>query len=762
MKELNQQNSNDFQRLLDRSYDIAIKYKHEYVTIEHFLSALIEFEEIKSLLSQLNCDLTNLKNDINEFLENKLYHSIVQEKSYQPKYTIAVLTAIRQAKAQTMFMGRTTLAATDLLTAIMNTEQSWTVYILAKNNITKESVSTYISKKNQARTDTQITKDDAILLLSQYATNLNQRAKNNKITPLIGRETDVDMLVENLARKLKNNVILVGHPGVGKTQLVEGLALRIAQKQVPQSLQNQEIWSLDLNSLVAGTKYRGDFEERMKNLIASVKALPNVILFIDEIHMIMGAGGGQGSMDTANILKPALGRGEIRTIGSTTFDEFRKHFEKDRALLRRFQKQDVNEPTTEDSKKILTGLLATFEKFHGITYQAGCAEAAVDLSVKYMMNKHLPDKAIDLIDAAGASVKVRGEEKHVTLKDIEQQISRSAKITLETVSESIGQKLSQLEPSLKGIIFGQDDAVMKLCNAVWLSHSGLRESTKTMGSFLFTGPSGVGKTELAKQLSLSLCYPLVRFNMSEFQEKHAISRFIGSPPGYIGYSDGSAGSGALINAIETSPSCVLLIDEVEKAHPDVLNVFLQAMDQGEITSQNQKTVSMRNVILIFTSNLGAVDMQKEGIGFGATNNAEADKEAVHQFFAPEFRNRLDAIVPFAKLTKDVMKSVVEKFVAQLDAIARQKNVTVVVDPLAKEWLVKNGFDTAMGARPLTRVIDNNIKQPMSKEILFGKLANGGSVLVTVEDQKLKLEFLSNTNNIHNTVKITEGVEELND
>ena len=737
---------NDFQQIIDRSYDIAVKYKHEYVVVEHILLALLEINDINRLFTQLGSDQIQIKTDIETFLNDTTYHSVVIDSStYQPKYTITVLTAIKQAKAQSLFMGKTTMTATDVLLAVMNTEQSWAVYFLAKSGVTKQKITNLLTQTQQNQNDGTINREDALMLLSQYATNLNQRAKQNKITPLVGREDDVDMLIENLARKLKNNVLLVGYPGVGKTQLVEGLALRITENSVPSSLREQEIWSLDLNSLVAGTKYRGDFEERMKNLISAIKSLPNVILFIDEIHMIMGAGSGQSSMDAANILKPALGRGEIRTIGSTTFDEFRKHFEKDRALLRRFQKQDVNEPSIEDSKKILRGIVPVFEKFHSITYDIGCIDAAVDLSVKYMMNKHLPDKAIDLIDAAGASIKVRGEYKHVTVKNIEQQISRSAKITLETVSETTSQKLSHLEPNLKSVIFGQDRAVMGLCEAVWLAHSGLRETTKTMGSFLFTGPSGVGKTETAKQLADSLGYELVRFNMSEFQEKHSVSRFIGSPPGYVGYSDGASGSGALINAIEATPSCVLLIDEVEKAHPDVLNVFLQAMDQGEITSQTQKTVSLRNVILIFTSNLGAVEMQKSNIGFGAGKKDDADKEAVKQFFAPEFRNRLDAVIPFGQLSKEIMASVVEKFILQLNQAANQKQVKVIVDPAAKNWLVTNGFDPYMGARPLSRVIDNNIKKPMSKEMLFGKLTNGGCVLVTVDEQKeLKLEFLSKT------------------
>jgi ATP-dependent Clp protease ATP-binding subunit ClpA len=513
------------------------------------------------------------------------------------------------------------------------------------------------------------------------------------------------------------------------------------------SLQNQVIWSLDVSSLVAGTKYRGDFEERMKHLLTALKSLPQVILFIDEIHMIMGAGGnGQSSMDAANILKPALGQGEIRVIGSTTYDEFRKHFEKDRALLRRFQKQDVHEPSVEHSLLIVQGLVSGFETFHGVTYDPQCVNSAVDLSVKYIMNRHLPDKAIDLIDAAGAWVKVngRGQDLTVTPRDIELQISRTAGVSVQTVSLDTNSKLRDLETHIRARLFGQDSAVTQICEAVWMSYSGLREGNKTMGSFLLTGPSGVGKTAVAQLLASELDYSFVRFDMSEFQERHSVSRFIGSPPGYVGYGDGAAGSGALINALETTPSCVLLIDEVEKAHPDVLNIFLQAMDRGEITSQNQKTVSMRNAVLIFTSNLGASEMEKHHMGFGARSGPTQDSDAVQRFFAPEFRNRLDSVIQFDPLSPDVMLSIVDKFLTELNLLSKEKNVHVVLHPDARTWLAQQGYSSNLGARPLSRVIDAHIKKPMSREILFGKLQTGGRVMVSVNSQhQLSLEFLSN-------------------
>lgn len=736
---------NDFEQLINRSYDIAIKHQHEYVVLEHVLKALLEFKEIDGMLQTLNTTARKIRADVDAYLKDPRYHSIVPDGVYQPKYTTTLMSVIKQAKAQSMFMGKTAMSSFDMLMAIYNAENSWAVYFLQKHGVTKSAVTSYLT---QATVDTDLpgmSEDDARMILIQFASNLNQRARQGLINPLIGRDREVDQLVETLARKLKNNVILVGHPGVGKTQLVEGLARRIVEKTVPVALQNQEIWNLDINSIVAGTKYRGDFEERMKNVILALKSLPNSIVFIDEIHMIMGAGGsGSNSMDAANILKPALGRGEIRTIGSTTFDEYRKYFEKDRALLRRFEKQDVEEPSIEDSKKILLGLIPTFEKFHKLKYDKATAATAVELSNKYILNRYLPDKAIDLLDAAGASVKVSGSKRSVSVRDIEHQLSRVAKVTLESVETSDKTRLEKLEETLRAQIFGQDTAVSQLTDAVLVGYSGLRDNHRTMGSFLFTGPSGVGKTELAKVLAQSLNYSFVRFDMSEFQEKHALSRFIGSPPGYVGYGDGNAGNGALINAIEQTPSCVLLIDEVEKAHPDVLNVFLQAMDRGVITSQNQKTVSLKNVVLIFTSNLGAVEMEKQGIGFGATTNSDADQEAVKRFFAPEFRNRLDAVVAFGNLTRDVMLLVVQKFINNLNFQCQQKNICVVVDPNAQNWLVDNGFDKSMGARPLGRVIDTHIKKRMSKEILFGKLQKGGRVLVTVDEatRKLKLEFLA--------------------
>ena len=736
----------DFERILNKSFDRAVALKHEYVTTEHLLWACLEHHNLQAVLSHLNVDQSSLTDSVNQFLNDPTKHSIIEDDRYQPKYTSSLLTLIKQAKTQSMFLGKSIIDAVDLVVAMFNSEHSWAAFFLKKQKISKDAVLQALTHMSQAQNNS-MAEDEAKTVLAQFAVNLNQRARQNRIDPLIGRESDVAQIVETLARKNKNNVLLVGHPGTGKTQIVEGLAKLIVEHKIPAVLHDKEIWSLDISSLVAGTKFRGDFEERMKNLVSAVKSLPNVILFVDEIHMIMGAGsgGGQSSMDVANILKPALGRGEIRTIGSTTHEEFRKHFEKDRALLRRFQKQDVEEPTPDDTKRILQGLIPSFERYHGVTYHPDVISQAVDLTVKFVHGRYLPDKAIDLIDSAGASVKVSAVSDTVRVTDLHQQLSKMAKITVDAIEQKQTDLNRDLESNISSRLFGQNSAVTQVVETVWMSLSGLRENNRTMGSFLFSGPSGTGKTELAKLLAENLRYEFVRFDMSEFQEKHSLARLIGSPPGYVGYSDGATGSGALINALEQTPQCVLLMDEVEKAHPEVVNIFLQGMDRGSITSANQKVVSLQNVILIFTSNLGAAEMERAPLGFGREDRKGEDQSAIRQFFAPEFRNRLDAMIAFNKLDAKVCDQIVDKFLDQLKQLCSAKNVKITVDPAARKWLVTHGFDSSLGARPLNRCIDNNIKKPLAKELLFGKLANGGSVLVTVDaNDSIKLDCLPNT------------------
>lgn len=758
-------NTSEFEQILNRSYELAVKFQHEYVSQEHLLIAILQTPNCQQLMTRMNVDHEKLAETIQDYLSNSDYHARVPDTHYQPKYTNTLLTTIKQAKAQSLFLGKNMIDGVDLIIAMFNTEHSHAVYFLNQAGVTKQSLVGMLSENSNSNQD--MSAQDALLILSQYAVNLNSKAQKNQLDPLIGRQKEVYEITQTLARKTKNNPLLVGAPGVGKTQIVEGLAQLIVQKTTPKILWNKEIWSLDINNLVAGTKFRGDFEDRMKNLIAAVKCLPQVILFIDEIHMIMGAGsgGGQSSMDVANILKPVLGRGEIRTIGSTTEDEFRKHFEKDRALLRRFQRQDVLEPNVADAKQILQGITKTLAAYHQVSYDTGVSDAAVELSVKYVQHKHLPDKAIDLLDAAGAAVKIdtARDIKCVTIQDLQAQVSKIARVDLSVVNQTETDKVKHLMQFVEDQLFGQNKAVNQVVESVWLSISGLREHNKTMASFLFTGASGVGKTELAKLLAQGLGYAFVRFDMSEFQEKHALARLIGSPPGYVGYSDGQAGSGALINALEQTPQCVLLIDEVEKAHPDIANIFLQGMDQGQITSSNQKSVSMKNVILIFTSNLGAAAMSKPPLGFARDQRQGEDVAAVNQFFAPEFRNRLDHIVAFDNLTPQVMKHVLKKYITHLNHLCEAKHVKVVVNPDAKDWLIEHGFDTVMGARPLSRCIDTHIKKPMAKEMLFGKLQQGGTVMVSVDqddDQKLKLTYLMLTESQNPRHLINQEVENL--
>ena len=732
---------------MQRSYQLAANLNHELVTLEHLLAGLLEMEGIQKMITKAGGDLESLISHTSDWLNTDSNHVIVKQGSFQPRHTTLLSNVIKKAKTQSMFSGRRELGPADILLALYHIPDSPASWFIEKYAPTKEKILEYLNKGDNDATN-GMDESQALEVLQQYCINLNDKAQDGKIDPLIGREKEVEQITQIIARRNKHNVIMTGDPGVGKTVIVEGLARRITEGNVPDILLDKVIWNLDVATLVAGTKFRGDFEERMKQIISAFSAVPHAIMFIDEIHMIMGAGSGGagGSLDAANMLKPSLSRGEICCIGSTTNDEYRKHFEKDRALVRRFQKLDIFEPSIEDSKRILQGIAKHYEEYHGMQFETAALDAAVDLTSRHIHDKCLPDKAIDIIDSAAAWQRIKPESERATVitkEMVEAEVSRVAKVPVTTVKSKEADQLELLDTDLRSRIFGQNDAIEGVVNAIYMSRSGLRESDKTVGSFLFSGPSGVGKTEVAKQLARSLGVHFTRFDMSEFQERHTVSKFIGSPPGYVGYGDGGAGGGMLINELETHPHCVLLFDEIEKAHPDVYNIFLAMMDHGMVTSSQGKSASARNAIVIFTSNLGAAEMEKELIGFTKSDNRDEDTQAINRFFTPEFRNRLDAVIKFNKLGKEQMDLIVDKFMLELNNLSKSKGVNIICDPAAKKWLIDKGFDKNMGARPLARVIADNIKKPLSREILFGKLRNGGAVMITAKDSKLEFEYLSN-------------------
>ena len=736
-----------FEAPLQRAYQLASSLNHELVTLEHLLAGLLEVDHIQELITRGGGDLDIMVKLTSDWLGTPSNHVVIKQGSYQPRHTSLLSNVIKKAKTQSMFSGRNDIGPVDIFLALYHIPDSPASWFIEQHAPDKERVIELL-RRGDIEADAEMDYKTANEILQTYCINLNAKAQAGRIDPLIGREREVEQICQIMARRTKHNVIMTGDPGVGKTIIVEGLARRIVEGNVPESLADHTIWNLDVATLVAGTKFRGDFEERLKQIIAAFSALPKTIMFIDEIHMIIGAGngGGSGSMDAANMLKPALSRGDICCIGSTTNEEYRKHFEKDRALVRRFQKLDVFEPSIEDSKRILRGIAKHYEEYHGIQFESEALDAAVDLTARHMHDKCLPDKAIDIIDSAAAWQRIKPEAeraKTLTREMIEAEVSRVAKVPVTTIKSKEADNLSRLDTDIKSKIFGQTDAIDGVINSIYMSRSGLRESDKTVGSFLFSGPSGVGKTEVAKQLAKSLGVHFARFDMSEYQERHTVSKFIGSPPGYVGYGDGGAGGGVLINELDTHPHCVLLFDEIEKAHPDVYNIFLALMDHGTVTSSQGKSASARNAIVIFTSNLGAADMEKELIGFTKSSVRDEDTQAINRFFTPEFRNRLDAIIKFNKLSKDNMDLIVDKFLSELNTLSARKNVNIVCDSSAKQWLIDKGFDTNMGARPLSRVISDHIKKPLSREMLFGKLRYGGAVMITAKDGKLEFEYLSN-------------------
>lgn len=728
---------------------------HEYATLEHLLLALIDDADAAKVMQACGVDVGELSDIVITYLDSEL-ESLRVDGNVDPSPTSGFQRVVQRAILHVQSSGKDVVTGANVLVALFSERESYAVYFLQQQDMSRLDAVSFISHgigKDGKLTPTEITgaddhgseadgaetgkgKKDKESALDQFTVNLNEKAKQGRIDPLIGRNEEVDRTIQILCRRSKNNPLYVGEPGVGKTAIAEGLARRIVEKQVPEVLEPAVIYSLDMGSLLAGTRYRGDFEERLKAVVTELEKMPDAILFIDEIHTVIGAGATSGgAMDASNLLKPALSNGSIRCVGSTTYKEFRNHFEKDRALLRRFQKIDVNEPSIDDTIKIITGLRSAFEDHHKVKYTPDAIKAAVELSSRYINDRKQPDKAIDVIDEVGAMqmlVAPSKRRKTITEREIEAVIATIARIPPKNVSSDDKTVLGNLEEDLKRVVFGQNDAIEVLSSAIKLSRAGLRDPDKPIGNYLFSGPTGVGKTEVARQLSSILGIPLKRFDMSEYMERHSVSRLIGAPPGYVGFDQG----GLLTDAVDQNPHCVLLLDEIEKAHPDLFNILLQVMDNGRLTDHHGKTVDFRNVILIMTTNAGAKDMAKEGIGFGNNISKEdAGDEAVKKMFAPEFRNRLDAIVPFGYLPTEVVARVVDKFILQLELQLADQNVHIKLDDDARKWLSEKGYDKLYGARPMARLIQEKIKQPLAEELLFGKLVNGGEVSVHMKDGK---------------------------
>ena len=735
---------------------LANARKHELATLEHLLLSLIDEPDAARVLQACAVNLVELRKELTDFIEDDLSTLITDVEGSEAVPTAAFQRVIQRAAIHVQSSGRTEVTGANVLVAIFAERESNAAYFLQEQDMTRYDAVNFIAHgvakdpafgesrpvtgapDGEAADDAEVEKKESAL--AKYCVDLNVKAAKGDVDPLIGRAHEVERCIQVLCRRRKNNPLLVGDPGVGKTAIAEGLAFKIVNGETPEVLANTIIYSLDMGSLLAGTRYRGDFEERLKAVVTEMEAHPDAVLFIDEIHTIIGAGATSGgAMDASNLLKPALQGGKLRCMGSTTYKEFRQHFEKDRALARRFQKIDVNEPSVEDTVKILRGLKPHFEEHHGIKYTADAIRTAVELAARYINDRKLPDSAIDVIDEAGAAqhlVVAAKRRKTIGTKEIENVVAKIARIPAKNVSKDDAEVLKDLEKSLKRVVFGQDAAIEALASAIKLARAGLREPEKPIGNYLFAGPTGVGKTEVAKQLADTLGVELLRFDMSEYMEKHAVSRLIGAPPGYVGFDQG----GMLTDGVDQNPHCVLLLDEMEKAHPDVYNILLQVMDHGKLTDHNGRTTDFRNVILIMTSNAGASEMGKNAMGFGRESRGGEDTAAIERIFTPEFRNRLDAIISFGALPKPVIMQVVDKFVLQLEAQLIDRNVHIELTPKATEWLADKGYDIKMGARPLSRVIQEHIKKPLAEELLFGKLMKGGLVKVGVKNGKLELTY----------------------
>ncbi|WP_375261406.1 ATP-dependent Clp protease ATP-binding subunit ClpA [Palleronia sp.] len=751
--------STTLEQAIHQALALANTRRHELATLEHLLLALTDEPDAAKVMRACSVDLEDLKQTLVDFIDDDLSTLVTEVEGNEAVPTAAFQRVIQRAAIHVQSSGRSEVTGANVLVAIFAERESNAAFFLQEQEMTRYDAVNFIAHgvakdpsqsetrsvsgapEEDAEEDTHVedvdNKDSA---LAKYCVDLNAKSQKGDIDPLIGREHEVERCVQVLCRRRKNNPLLVGDPGVGKTAIAEGLAKKIVEGQTPEVLSKTTIYSLDMGALLAGTRYRGDFEERLKAVMTEMEEHDDAVLFIDEIHTVIGAGATSGgAMDASNLLKPALQGGKLRCMGSTTYKEFRQHFEKDRALSRRFQKIDVNEPTVDDSVKILEGLKPYFEDHHDIRYTHDAIKSAVELSARYINDRKLPDKAIDVIDEAGAAQHLVAQSKRrktIGTKEIEAVVAKIARIPPKNVSKDDAAVLKDLEATLKRVVFGQDKAIEALSAAIKLARAGLREPEKPIGNYLFAGPTGVGKTEVAKQLSDTLGVELLRFDMSEYMEKHAVSRLIGAPPGYVGFEQG----GMLTDGVDQHPHCVLLLDEIEKAHPDVFNILLQVMDHGKLTDHNGRSVDFRNVILIMTSNAGASDMAKEAIGFGRDKREGEDTAAIERTFTPEFRNRLDAVISFGALPKEVIMRVVEKFVLQLEAQLMDRNVSIELTQEAAEWLADKGYDDKMGARPLGRVIQEYIKKPLAEELLFGELAKGGVVQVGVKDGEIDLRI----------------------
>jgi ATP-dependent Clp protease ATP-binding subunit ClpA len=758
--------SRSLEQALHRALALANERHHEYATLEHLLLALVDDQDAAAVMRACSVDLDTLRRNLVDYIDAELTNLVTDGRD-DSKPTAGFQRVIQRAVIHVQSSGREEVTGANVLVAMFAERESHAAYFLQEQDMTRYDAVNYIShgiakrpgasesrpvrgaeeepeqreQRSEQAQDGDKDKKKKESALDAYCVNLNRKARDGRIDPLIGREPEVQRTIQILCRRQKNNPLLVGDPGVGKTAIAEGLALKIVRGEVPEVLEDATVFSLDMGTLLAGTRYRGDFEERLKQVMKEIEQHPKAIMFIDEIHTVIGAGATSGgAMDASNLLKPALASGTLRCIGSTTYKEYRQYFEKDRALVRRFQKIDVNEPSVPDTIEILKGLKPYFEEFHKLRYTNDAIKAAVELSARYIHDRKLPDKAIDVIDETGASQMLVTEAKRkktIGVKEIEAAVATMARIPAKTVSKDDAEVLRNLETTLKRTVYGQEKAIEALSSSIKLARAGLRDGEKPIGCYLFAGPTGVGKTEVARQLASSLGVELVRFDMSEYMERHTVSRLIGAPPGYVGFDQG----GLLTDQIDQHPHCVLLLDEIEKAHPDLFNILLQVMDHGKLTDNNGKQVDFRNVILIMTTNAGAADMAKNAYGFTRQKREGDDTEAINKLFAPEFRNRLDATISFGHLPKTVVARVVDKFVLQLEAQLADRNVTIELSDEAREWLVENGYDEAMGARPMARLIQQTIKTPLADEVLFGRLKNGGAVKVVVIQSETGIKVL---------------------